>query len=1346
MAGGTVTIRAILDAGAFSRSLDDMRRRLKALEGGNFDKVEQSAGKAAASVGKTASEAQRAASRLKEVGGDGLDGAARAADRAAASVDGVADAAEGAGGSLGDVGDADGRLDWDGLEDGVGAAERLDGGFTVLKGTLANLAADGIARLASGMRDIAGDALEIGKGFESSMSNVAALSGAGADELEDLEGKAREMGATTTFSASQAADALGYMALAGWETQEMLDGVGGALTLAQAGQMDLAASSDLITDYLSAFGMQADETNRMVDVLAYSQANANTTVEGLGMAFKNCAANAHAAGLDVETTSAAISMMANQGLKGSEAGTAMNAMLRDMTDKMKDGAVQIGENSVQVVDAQGNYRDLAAILADVEAATNGLGDADKAAALQATFTADSIKGMNLLLNAGSEELAGFRDRLYGCAGAGQALASTMTDNLDGDLAEMNSALEETALKVYDEVREPLRDLVQFVTSDMVPCIDWMVENFDEVGPAVGAVSAAIAVMVAKGKLVKSDAYQALVRELLRTEGASAGAAAAATGNAAAQKAAATAAKANAGAVKASTVAMNAGKMAATGLGAAVKTIGPVAAMALLIEAVTSIAGSFSQAASDAETLERATDGLSESINSIGAEGMGAAAEEYRAGADEIIEASREAIAAQADLADSVGDVFSDIASDNALVDGYTGTIERLAGKSNLSAKEQGELAAAVSGLNSVCGTTYEVMDAVNGTLSASTAEVLANADAWKKNAEVMALQEVYEEAVKNRIKQEEELARATEAANNAERDFEFTLFGTRVLEGFATAEANELADQRDAQAEATDEAKRAEENLKARLEEAAAAQQQAAEAAQEQAQAAEESAAAMETQGASAGMTRQEMEALAEQNAKIVEDIQGAAEKSELFASALADSGMSAEELAAKLQDTGISADELASSIESCVDKTANAFDEIEMKSDVSLDSMIDTLAKNREATEQWTENVTQLYARAGSDSERAFVEYISGLGVEYAPIVDDLVNTSSEKFSQLAEEWRKGVEAGKDGALASTGLLSEGVGEEVQRAVEQVRASSSEVGDAIGQGMSEGAANSAGQVTSAVGDMSQGAIDSARSTLGVHSPSTVFAEIGANLDQGLAQGISQSEGLVSAAMATAMGNAVAKASEVSATGAAAMAKGLADSVSNAAKSAEAGVSGMSAAMSKGMAEIVANMKTIDQGKSAMETAFDAVVSKAQSSMGSATDAVRNAVGAMRSAMNFSWSLPHLKVPHVSISGKFNLDPPSAPDFKVNWYATGGIFDRASIIGVGEAGREAVVPLTRPSLAPFAEAVAAEMGGGGTTVVNNYYIDGIQVDAESAMGRAVADVARALRMEQRSNARRGYGR
>ena len=364
-------------------------------------------------------------------------------------------------------------------------------GFTVAKGVVANFAADALMVAAQKAKELGRDMVDLGMNFETSLSKVQALSGATSDEMQALESKARDLGASTTFTASQVADAFGYMALAGWDTQQSIEGIPGVLALAQAGSMDLAAASDLLTDYLSAFSLQASDASMMADVLAYAQGHANTNTEQLGAAFKNCAANCNAAGMDVQTTTAFISELSNQGLKGSEAGTALNAVMRDMTARMKDGAIAIGDASVQVMDASGNYRDMADIVADVESATAGMGAAEKASALQATFTADSIKGLNLILNAGSDELYSFRDQLYQSGDAAQDMANIMTDNLGGDLSEMGSAFEEVGLKVYDRFQQPLRDAVQFITGSVVPGITWLVENFDSIAPVLAVAAAAI---------------------------------------------------------------------------------------------------------------------------------------------------------------------------------------------------------------------------------------------------------------------------------------------------------------------------------------------------------------------------------------------------------------------------------------------------------------------------------------------------------------------------------------------------------------------------------------------------------------------------------------------------------------------------------------------------------------------------------------------------------------------------------------------------------------------------------------------------------------------------------------
>ena len=298
--------------------------------------------------------------------------------------------------------------------------------------------------------------------FEHSMSKVKALSGATGSDLKLLEDTAKQMGASTVYSASEAADALGYMALAGWDAQQSAAGLPGVLNLAAASGMDLAQASDLVTDYLTAFGLEADQAGRMADVLSYAQANSNTTTEMLGEAFKNCAVNAHNAGMTLEETTAILSKFADSGLKGSEGGTALNAIIRDMTQKMKNGAIQIGNTSVKVQDANGNFRKMTDIIADVDKATEGMGDAQKTAALMTTFTADSIKGMGILCNTGAKDIDDFTKELEKSNGTAKTMADMMNSDLSGALKTLGSAWEAVQLDIGDTTG-PLSLIVGMLT-------------------------------------------------------------------------------------------------------------------------------------------------------------------------------------------------------------------------------------------------------------------------------------------------------------------------------------------------------------------------------------------------------------------------------------------------------------------------------------------------------------------------------------------------------------------------------------------------------------------------------------------------------------------------------------------------------------------------------------------------------------------------------------------------------------------------------------------------------------------------------------------------------------------
>ena len=346
------------------------------------------------------------------------------------------------------------------------AAEESKSLGDVAKVALGNLAADAARKLADTAVDAAKAMVEVGSNFEAAMSEVEAISGASGANLDAMSSKAKELGSTTKFTATDVANGFKYMSLAGWDTAQMLSAIDGVVNLAAASDMDLAEASDMVTDYLSAFGLQASDSAKMVDEMVFAQSHSNTSTKQLGEAFGNCAANMNAADQSMETTTAIAEALANQGTKGSQAGTQLAAVMRDITSKMKNGAIQIGKTSVQVKDSEGNYRDLIDILADVEKATDGMGSADKAAALQKTFTARSIKAVNQVLNEGTGKIRGYRDALNDSNGAAAKTASTMMDNFKGAMTEAGSAAEGLGVALFEKVSKPMTGVVDGATAVM----------------------------------------------------------------------------------------------------------------------------------------------------------------------------------------------------------------------------------------------------------------------------------------------------------------------------------------------------------------------------------------------------------------------------------------------------------------------------------------------------------------------------------------------------------------------------------------------------------------------------------------------------------------------------------------------------------------------------------------------------------------------------------------------------------------------------------------------------------------------------------------------------------------
>lgn len=285
--------------------------------------------------------------------------------------------------------------------------------------------------------------------FDSAMSRVAAVSGATGSDFDSLRDKAREMGAKTKFSATQAADAMNYMAMAGWKTEDMLSGIEVVMYLAAASGEDLATTSDIVTDALTAFGLSAGDSGHFADVLAAASSNANTNVSMMGETFKYCAPVAGALGFSVEDTAEAIGLMGNAGIKASQAGTSMRSIMTNLTGDVKLSGAAIGDVTIATTNADRSMRSLSAILTDCRVAFGGMTEAGKANNAEALVGKNAMSGFLALMNAAPEDIEKVFGAVNNCKDAAKNMADTMQDNLEGQLTILKSQLQELAISFGD---------------------------------------------------------------------------------------------------------------------------------------------------------------------------------------------------------------------------------------------------------------------------------------------------------------------------------------------------------------------------------------------------------------------------------------------------------------------------------------------------------------------------------------------------------------------------------------------------------------------------------------------------------------------------------------------------------------------------------------------------------------------------------------------------------------------------------------------------------------------------------------------------------------------------------
>ncbi len=358
---------------------------------------------------------------------------------------------------------------------------------------------------------VAAASVTVAANFEQQMSKVQAISGATAEETDKLTESARQWGRDTKYSATEAGEAFEYMALAGWKTDDMLDGIGGILNLAAASAMDLGTASDIVTDYLTAFGLSARDAGKFADEMAYAMSHSNTTTEALGEAYKNCAATAASMGYSVEETTAVLMTMANAGVKGGEAGTALNAIMTRLATDTKGCATELAKYGVEVYDAQGNMNSLSSILTGVRGVWNNLTDEQQANLAKTIAGTNQFSALQTIMSGLSDEaiasgmsFSDYAEALQNCDGTASDMAATMQDNLLGRLTQLKSKLEDIGITVGNT-------LIPFMEK-AVAKIGELADKFAALSPQqqetilkiAGVVAAIAPLLITVGKLIEAS--------------------------------------------------------------------------------------------------------------------------------------------------------------------------------------------------------------------------------------------------------------------------------------------------------------------------------------------------------------------------------------------------------------------------------------------------------------------------------------------------------------------------------------------------------------------------------------------------------------------------------------------------------------------------------------------------------------------------------------------------------------------------------------------------------------------------------------------------------------------------
>lgn len=385
---------------------------------------------------------------------------------------------------------------------GDNAEKVSSGGISSMTVALGNLAADGIRKAATELKNFTTDVIETGTEFDAGISKVGAISGASAEDMEKLREKAKEMGASTKFTAAESAEALEYMAMAGWKTEDMLSGISGIMDLAAASGEDLGTTSDIVTDALTAFGLTAADSGHFADVLAAASSNANTNVSMMGETFKYVAPVAGTLNYSIEDMAEAIGLMANSGIKSSQAGTALRSIITRLSTDAGSSSKSLGalgtlveKLGVEFYDTNGKARDFGDVIAETREAWQGLTDEEQTTYGKKIAGEEAIASWLSLMNAAPADVEKLSAAIKNCDGAASDMSSTMQDNLQGDFVLLDSAVDGMKISLADELEPEMRDIVLYITKKMPDIEDGLSKVFKVGSKLVGGAVKTLPVVV-----------------------------------------------------------------------------------------------------------------------------------------------------------------------------------------------------------------------------------------------------------------------------------------------------------------------------------------------------------------------------------------------------------------------------------------------------------------------------------------------------------------------------------------------------------------------------------------------------------------------------------------------------------------------------------------------------------------------------------------------------------------------------------------------------------------------------------------------------------------------------------